>query len=210
MDFIAKILLEILCGCVKDDAPDPSARSARAKQKQPKLPETIEEKSAGYDDETMSGYLKHSYNWLDGKMEWTLGEMKLAWDVFPRFGQFNPSQITTKELESVTKLEYPGEKAAEKMERLWEENAKIKFLQKNVQFLRSSDRQKVEKDIETVFLEHGLKKPAVEPKRVALEVHFMQRNFKLRTDPQAEILKNKKKKENSVEKMSWNEEWRNE
>jgi len=59
-------------------------------------------------------------------------------------------------------------------------------------------------------LEHGLKKPAVEPKRVALEVHFMQRNFKLRTDPQAEILKNKKKKENSVEKMSWNEEWRNE
>ena len=54
--------------------------SARAKQKQPKLPETIEEKSAGYDDETMSGYLKHSYNWLDGKMEWTLGEMKLAWD----------------------------------------------------------------------------------------------------------------------------------
>ena len=28
----------------------------------------------------MSGFLKHSYNWLDGKMEWTEGEMKLAWD----------------------------------------------------------------------------------------------------------------------------------
>ena len=104
MDFISKILLESLCGCMRVDAPDPSARTSSSKS--PKLPETIEEKSAGYDDVTMSGFLKHSYNWLDGKMEWTWGEMKLAWDVFPRFGAFNPSQITTKELEAVTKLEY--------------------------------------------------------------------------------------------------------
>ena len=101
MDLIAKFLLENLCGCVRDDpAPDPSARSSSA------VTETTEETNAGYEDETMSGFVKHSYNWLDGKMEWTLGELKLAWDVYPRFGQFNPSQITTKELEAVTKLEY--------------------------------------------------------------------------------------------------------
>ena len=93
------------------------------------------------------------------------------------------------------------------MERLWEENAKIKFLQKNPHFLRSSGRQKVEKDIETVFFEHGFKKPTIKPKRVDLEMHFIQRNFKLRTNPQAEIIKESSRTTQKVEKNSWNEEW---
>ena len=84
------------------------------------------------------------------------------------------------------------------MERLWEENAKIKFLQKNPHFLRSSTRQKVEKDIDTVFLENGFKKPPMKQKRVDLEMHFIQRNFKLRTDPQTA---------QKGEKKNWNEEW---
>lgn len=81
--------------------------------------------------------------------------------------------------------------------------------------MRSSERPTVEKDIEMVFLEHGFKKPKIQPRRVEVEQHFMQRNYRLRTSPQTELSKIRTEKrkpaqngdESAERKKDWNQQW---